>query len=566
MLGRVARQFLARLGQGLGHLGQDVQAAFVGLLHGLAHDVGGQAGDLDVHLHAGDAFGGTGDLEVHVAQGVFIAQDVGEHDELVAFLDQAHGHTGHRGADGDTGIHEGEAAAAHGSHGRGAVGFHGLGDHAHGEGEVGVGRHDGTQGLLGQGAVADLATGDAHGLHFAHAEGREVVMQHEALGHVAAQAVHALFIGGGAQGGHHQGLGLAAAEDGRTVGAGQHAGLDLDGAHGLGVAAVDAHAFVDDAGTHDLLFQVADDLAHFLQGFALGPGGVIEQGFHDLVLDGLTGVLAGQLFGHAQGFFDAGLAGQFLHAGHQHRIVLMGGEGHLFLAGQFAQLELGVDERLDLLAAPFQSVDDDVFGHEGGFAFHHGQGIAGSGEHDVQVAALLLFKGGVEHELTVDAADAATGHRAFERQGREHDGGGSAGQGQHVGLVLLVGGDDAGQHLHVFVQALGEQGTDGTVDEAGDQGLTLGGTADLAAEEAAGDTAGGVHLFGIFHGEGEEALVELQSLGADGHQHHRAAALHPDGAVGLVGQTAGLENDFLAAHGGRDAGRIEDILVHVDLV
>lgn len=37
-------------------------------------------------------------------------------------------------------------------------------------------------------------------------------------------------------------------------------------------------------------------------------------------------------------------------------------------------------------------------------------------------------------------------------------------------------------------------------------------------------------------------------------------------AVGLVGQTAGLENDFLAAHGGRDAGRIEDILVHVDLV
>ena len=88
----------------------------------------------------------------------------------------------------------------------------------------------------------------------------------------------------------------------------------------------------------------------------------------------------------------------------------------------------------------------------------------------------------------------------------------------------------------------------------------------LAAHEAAGDTAGGVHLFGIFHGEGEEALVELQSLGADGHQHHRAAALHPDGAVGLVGQTAGLENDFLAAHGGRDAGRIEDILVHVDLV
>lgn len=152
MLGRIGRKG-AHGGHGLGHDVENVQAGHTGLFHGTGHDFGGKTVDLDVHLNGADAFGGTGDLEVHVAQGVFIAQDVGEHDELVAFLDQAHGHTGHRGADGDTGIHEGEAAAAHGSHGRGAVGFHGLGDHAHGEGEVGVGRHDGTQGLLGQGAV-----------------------------------------------------------------------------------------------------------------------------------------------------------------------------------------------------------------------------------------------------------------------------------------------------------------------------------------------------------------------------------------------------------------------------
>ena len=106
MLRGKAREFLAGLGNGLGHFFQNVVAAFVGLLHGGTHDLGGEAGDLDVHLYAGDAFGSTGNLEVHVAKGVFVTENVGEHDELVAFLDQAHGHAGHRGADGHASVHE----------------------------------------------------------------------------------------------------------------------------------------------------------------------------------------------------------------------------------------------------------------------------------------------------------------------------------------------------------------------------------------------------------------------------------------------------------------------------
>ena len=75
--------------------------------------------------------------------------------------------------------------------------------------------------------------------------------------------------------------------------------------------------------------------------------------------------------------------------------------------------------------------------------------------------------------------------------------------------------------------------------------------------------SGGVHFFGIFHRKREKALVEFQGLGADRDQHHRAAALHPDRAVGLIGQTAAFKNDFLAAHLGCDPGGIENILQHM---
>ena len=96
---------------------------------------------------------------------------------------------------------------------------------------------------------------------FAHGEGREVIVQHEGLGHVAGERIHALVVRGAAERGHAQGLRFTAREQRGAVGAGQNAGLDFNGAHGLGVASVDAGAFVKDALAHDLLFDVADDVA-----------------------------------------------------------------------------------------------------------------------------------------------------------------------------------------------------------------------------------------------------------------------------------------------------------------
>jgi hypothetical protein len=110
------------------HLIEDVHAGVLGLVQGLLHDLGRDARDLDVHLDGGHAVAGARDLEVHVAQMVFIAQDVGQDQVFVAFLDQAHGDAGDGGLDGHACVHEGQGAAADRGHGRGAVGFHDVGD------------------------------------------------------------------------------------------------------------------------------------------------------------------------------------------------------------------------------------------------------------------------------------------------------------------------------------------------------------------------------------------------------------------------------------------------------
>ncbi len=73
------------------HAAEDVQAALARLVERVAHDLAGDAADLDVHLHRGDPIGGPGDLEVHVAEMVLVAEDVGEDADLVALADETHG-------------------------------------------------------------------------------------------------------------------------------------------------------------------------------------------------------------------------------------------------------------------------------------------------------------------------------------------------------------------------------------------------------------------------------------------------------------------------------------------
>ncbi len=117
----------------------------------------------------------------------------------------------------------------------------------------------------------------------------------------------------------------------------------------------------------------------------------------------------------------------------------------------------------------------------------------------------------------------------------------NAGQRQHVGVVLVVGGEDRGDHLGVVLVALGEERPQAAVDEARDERLALG-QPSLAAEEAAGDAARGGEALLVVDREGEEIEAQLGLPLRDGrHQHHAVAAAQHHRAVGLLGQLARLD-------------------------
>ena len=174
---------------------EDVHAAVASLHEGFFEDFVAEAVALDVHLCGGDAVACAGHLEVHVAEVVFVAEDVAEDGVLGAFGvgDEAHGDA----ADGflhlHAGVEEGECAGAYGGHRRGAVRFEDVAHHAHHVGEV-VGEHA-LEGAVGEVAVAYFTTAyAAHGLGFAGGEGREVVVEEEALAALVEHVVENLLV------------------------------------------------------------------------------------------------------------------------------------------------------------------------------------------------------------------------------------------------------------------------------------------------------------------------------------------------------------------------------------
>src|SRR5581483_6058085 len=95
---------------------------------------------------------------------------------------------------------------------------------------------------------------------------------------------------------------------------------------------------------------------------------------------------------------------------------------------------------------------------------------------------------------------------------------------------------------------LGEERAAGAVDEARGEDLLVA-LAPLALEEAAGDLAGRERLLDVVAGEGEEVEARALVAADRGDEDHALAVGHEDGAVGLLGEAAGLEDELLAVDG-----------------
>ena len=126
----------------------------------------------------------------------------------------------------------------------------------------------------------------------------------------------------------------------------------------------------------------------------------------------------------------------------------------------------------------------------------------------------------------------------MQRRRRAHD-------RDDVGLVDLVGREDRRDDLDLVAEAVGERRADRAVDHAsGERGLLA--RTRLALDEAAGELARGVHALFEVDRQREEVQVLRELRRGGGDEHDRLALTNKNGATGLLGQLAGLQNVLLA--------------------
>ena len=202
-------------------------------------------------------------------------------------------------------------------HRRRAVRLQDLRDDAQRVGELLDARQQRTDRPPGQLAVADVAAARrAHAARLPDRERREVVVQHEGLVVLAVERIDQLLVVAGAERGDHQGLGLAAREERRAVGARQHADFRNDRPH-----LVDRHARrcarrSRDVAAHDVGFQLLEDVAELDRVDAGRIGVRLADRGQRLLARGFDGVVTLALADDLEGFGEVGadqLLGLRLH-------------------------------------------------------------------------------------------------------------------------------------------------------------------------------------------------------------------------------------------------------------
>ena len=111
-----------------------------------------------------------------------------------------------------------------------------------------------------------------------------------------------------------------------------------------------------------------------------------------------------------------------------------------------------------------------------------------------------------------------------------------------------VGRENGADDLHLVAEALRPERPDRAVGHPRGERRALGRAA-FTLEEAARNLPGGVHLLLDVDREREEVGVRPRVGPADCcRQNHRLARAADDGAIGLLGELARLEDDLMTAH------------------
>ncbi len=196
-----------------------------------------------------------------------------------------------------------------------------------------------------------------------------------------------------------------------------------------------------------------------------------------------------------------------------------------------------------------------------GSAFDHDDLVFAADVDVVEVAFLAFGVGGVDDELSVNAADADSAHGFGKGDVGDDEGGGCAVDAEDVRIVFAVCREEDGDDLGVIEVTLREHGAKGAVRHAAGEDFLFGGTS-FAFEVAAGEHARSCRFFLVFDGEREECLSVLDFGGADGgDEDDGVSATYGDGSVGKACHFAGFNGDGVCADGAFDGMNTHCILV-----
>ena len=228
----------------------------------------------------------------------------------------------------------------------------------------------------------------------------------------------------------------------------------------------------------------------------------------------------------------------------------------LRLAGLLRELDLSLAEPLDLLVRELEGLEQLVLRNLGSAGLDHRQSVERADDDQIEGRLLLgLLQRRVDDQLAVDQPHSHRAHRPREGQGRDHQRRRGPVDAEDVVRGDEVGREDGTDHLHLVPEALRPEGPDRAVDHARGQDRPLGGAA-LPLEETAGDLPGGVHpLLDVDRQREEVRSFARLHPPLGGREDHRLAGADDDCTVGLLGELAGLETDFLAADGQGDRGQ-----------
>ena len=553
---RSVRAELGGCGDRFGHLVEDGAAGVLGDGDRFLEDRERQARELEVELVTGDALAGAAEFEVHVAVEVLGADDVEKalvllHRVIVVpFGHKADGDAGDGADERDTGAEQRHRARANGGHRGRAVRFGDFRRNADRVGEILDGGDHRFDRALGKSAVADLAAVDAtHAAGFADGEWREVVVEDETLlGFTARIVVHELLFIGRCERRDGEGLRFAAGENRRAVNAWQRAVFCVERAEVADLATVGTHAFLHDRDAERLLLKVFEGLLDIEVGRFRST--LLDRGF-DFVAQGADFLRTLGFRWRVDGRLDA-VAGDFVSD--LEKVVL--GEHRceftLRFAGELHELLLHLDELLHRLLRVVKGCHEFRFGKFVGLTFDHDDVGFVADIDQIKVAVFALLVGRVDHELSVDAADAHGADRAGEGDVGEAECGGGAVHREDVGVVFTIGAEQDGDDLRVVEITLREKRTQWAVRHAAGEDFLFS-WATFALEVTTGENTGGGGLFFVFHGEREPGLAGLHLGGGNsGDQDDGVAAADGDGTVGEFGKFAGFDRHRIGSDIGRE--------------